>query len=113
LEFNEELAMDAIVVQTTLGSREAAEALAQSLVERQLAACVQIVGPITSIYRWKDKLEKSEEWLCLIKSRRSAHDKLKTAIRELHPYEVPEILIHPAECGSRGYLRWLQESVPD
>jgi periplasmic divalent cation tolerance protein len=104
--------MDALVVQTTLGSAEAAEALAQTLVERQLAACVQIIGPLVSIYRWKDKLEKSAEWLCLIKSRRVVLDQLEAAIRELHPYEVPEILLLPADVGNHGYLRWLQESVP-
>jgi periplasmic divalent cation tolerance protein len=104
--------MDALVVQTTLGSREAAETLAQTLVERQLAACVQIIGPIASIYRWRDKLENSTEWLCLIKSRQVVLDKLEAAIQELHPYEVPEILVLPADVGNHGYLRWLQESVP-
>lgn len=104
--------MDALVVQTTLASAEAAETLAQTLVERQLAACVQIIGPLTSIYRWQEKLEKSTEWLCLIKSRRVVLDQLEAAIRELHPYEVPEILLLPADVGSLGYLRWLQDSVP-
>lgn len=102
---------NAIVVLTTSGSRAEAETLAAALVERQLAACVQIVGPIQSVYRWQGAVEKSEEFLCLIKAQQSHYAALEAAIRELHAYEVPEILALPVTCGSADYLNWLTASL--
>ena len=92
---------------TTTGSRDDADRLARALVERRLAGCVQVVGPISSTYWWQGELETAEEYLCLVKSSRDAYPALEAAIRELHPYDVPEILAHAVVAGSQGYLDWL------
>ena len=97
-----------IQVTTTADKRADAERIARSLVEMRLAACVQIVGPITSIYRWKGKIETAGEWLCLIKSREENYGAVEQAIRSLHPYETPEIIAVPVTAGSRDYLDWLR-----
>jgi periplasmic divalent cation tolerance protein len=92
---------------TTTATREDAERIARALVETKLAACVQIVGPITSIYRWQGNVETTQEWQCWAKSRRDLWSAVERAIRGLHPYEVPEILAMPIETGSADYLKWL------
>ena len=102
---------DYIQVVTTTERKEDAESIARSLVERRLAACVQVVGPITSTYRWEGKIETSQEWQCWVKSRRQRYEEIEDAIRRLHPYEVPEILAVPILAGSRSYLTWLHEEV--
>ena len=81
------------------------------MVEQRLAACVQIVGPITSTYRWQGKVETTEEWLCVIKSRGALYEALEQAIRGVHPYEEPEILAMPITEGSQSYLHWLDENL--
>jgi periplasmic divalent cation tolerance protein len=100
-----------IQVMTTTNKREDADRIAQALVERRLAACVQILGPMTSIYRWKGKIETAGEWLCLIKSRKECYGAIEKAIRSLHPYETPEIIAMPITAGSRDYLDWLKGEV--
>jgi len=97
-----------IQVVTTTDKKEDAEKIALSLVERKLAACVQIVGPITSIYRWKGNIETAEEWQCVIKSRKDLYEEIETAIKAIHPYEVPEIIAVPIVAGSGDYLEWLR-----
>jgi periplasmic divalent cation tolerance protein len=97
-----------IQVTTTTERREDAERIARALVEKRLAACVQIAGPLTSIYRWKGKIETAAEWLCLIKSREENYGAIEQAIRSLHPYETPEIMAVPVIAGSRDYLDWLR-----
>lgn len=97
-----------IQVTTTTEKKEDAERIARALVETRLAACVQIVGPISSIYRWKGKIESAGEWLCLIKSREAYYGAVERKIRSLHPYETPEIIAVPVTAGSRDYLEWLQ-----
>ncbi|MCC6167063.1 MAG: divalent-cation tolerance protein CutA [Caldilineaceae bacterium] len=97
----------AIQVFTTVDSEENAHAIAEALVGRQLAACVQIVGPITSIYRWQGEVETSSEWLCLIKSRADLFPALEALVTQLHPYDVPEILALPVTAASKPYLAWL------
>ena len=97
-----------IQVMTTTDKREDAERIARALVEARLAGCVQIVGPMTSIYRWKGKIETAEEWLCLVKSREELYGAIEAAIRSLHPYETPEIIALPIAAGSRDYLDWLE-----
>jgi periplasmic divalent cation tolerance protein len=104
---------DAIQVVTTTASQEEAERIAQALVTRRLAACVQVAGPISSTYRWKGELESSQEWLCTIKTRQSHYHLLEAAIRELHSYEVPEILAIGIVAGSRDYLDWLAAELAD
>jgi periplasmic divalent cation tolerance protein len=97
-----------IQVTTTTDKREDAERIARSLVETRLAGCVQIVGPVMSIYRWKGRIETAGEWLCLIKSREDRYGAIEEAIRSLHPYETPEIIALPITAGSRDYLDWLR-----
>lgn len=103
--------MEYIQVVTTTEHREDAERIARALVEERLAACVQVVGPITSTYRWRGAVETAQEWQCWAKSRRDLYDAIEQAIGRLHPYEVPEILAVPILAGSAGYLAWLDEQV--
>jgi periplasmic divalent cation tolerance protein len=102
---------DYIQVVTTTEHREDAERIARELVEVRLAACVQIVGPVTSIYRWRGKVETAQEWQCWIKSRSGLFPQIEQAIRRLHPYEVPEILAMPVIDGSPDYLKWLGDET--
>ncbi|HVU90235.1 MAG TPA: divalent-cation tolerance protein CutA [Pirellulales bacterium] len=99
---------DALQVVTTTETKADAERIAAALVERRLAACVQIVGPITSTFRWEGKIQTSEEWLCIVKTRRPLYVLVEEAIRELHPYQVPEILATAVVAGSQTYLDWLR-----
>lgn len=100
-----------IQVMTATDKREDAERIARSLVEMRLAGCVQIVGPVTSIYRWKGRIETAGEWLCLIKSREDLYGAIEQAIRSIHPYETPEIIASPVTAGSRDYLDWLRSEL--
>jgi len=102
---------DPLVVLTTVESREQAESIARLLVEDALAACVQIVGPVTSIYRWQGRVETAGELLLLIKTRSGIYPDLERKIRENHPYQTPEILALPVQSGFEGYLSWLIEST--
>jgi periplasmic divalent cation tolerance protein len=104
---------DYLQVLTTTGSEEEAERISAALVERRLAACAQVIGPVSSRYRWQGKLEHEREWLCLAKTAASRYDELEAAIRELHSYEEPEIVATPIVAGSAGYLGWLGESLGD
>jgi periplasmic divalent cation tolerance protein len=106
------MASDAIQVMTTIGNQNDAQRLAEALLHRRLAACVQVVGPITSTYWWQGQIETSTEWQCLIKTRRSRYDEVERAIRELHSYTTPEILAIEIEAGSTAYLDWLANEVP-
>ena len=96
---------------TAAGSREEADRIATALVERRLAACVQIVGPVQSVYRWQGQVERSEEWLCQIKTTRQHYAAVEAAIRELHSYECPEIIATPIVAGSAAYLQWMADNV--
>jgi len=98
---------DYVQIVTTTASREDAARIAQALVGERLAACVQVLGPIASTYRWQGAIETGQEWLCLIKSRGELYGRIEEAIRRLHPYEVPEILALPVAAGSPAYLAWL------
>ena len=100
-----------IQISTTTETKEQAQKIATYLVEKKLAACVQISGPIESTYRWKDKVETSSEWLCLIKTRENLFEKIEAAIKRLHSYETPEIIAVPIIKGSREYLNWLDEET--
>lgn len=96
-----------IQVVTTAPNKSCAEKIARVLIKKRLAACVQIAGPVKSIYRWKGKIEKAGEWFCIIKTRARAFNKVEKAIREIHPYEVPEIIAIPITQLSKDYLNWL------
>jgi periplasmic divalent cation tolerance protein len=98
-------------VVTTIDSEEAAEGIAAALVERRLAACAQVLGPIASHYRWQGEVESAREWMCVAKTAASRYDELEAAIHELHPYDEPEIVAIPIVAGSPGYLDWIGASV--
>lgn len=98
-------------VLSAAGSEEEAERIAATLIERRLAACVQVLGPIASRYRWQGEIETAREWLCLAKTEASRYPQLEAAIRELHSYEEPEIVATPIVAGSDGYLAWIGKSV--
>lgn len=102
---------DCVQVLTTAGSEEEAERIAAALLERRLAACVQVAGPISSRYRWQGRLERGREWHCLVKTTLPRYEQVEAAIRELHSYEEPEIVATPILAGSPGYLAWIEESV--
>lgn len=102
---------DHVQVMTTAGSEEEAGRIASLLVERRLAACVQVVGPIVSRYRWQGAVEEEREWQCLAKTTRGAYEAVEAAIREIHSYEEPEIIATPIVAGSAGYLAWIEENV--
>ena len=102
---------DKVLVLTTAGSEMEAQKIAQALVERRLAACVNIVPRIQSVYRWEGKVEKAEEYLLLIKTSTIREEHVRAAIRELHSYELPECISIPIAGGSAEYLRWLSDSV--
>lgn len=102
---------DYIQVSTTTEKKDDAEMIAREVVERRLAACAQVVGPIGSTYWWKEKIEETQEWLCIMKSRNALYHELEKAIKGIHPYEVPEIVALPIVAGSEDYLDWLNQEV--
>lgn len=95
------------LVLSTADSLELAERLARALVDRRLAACVNIVGPLRSVYRWKGEVVDDEERLLLIKTRADRFEAVRDAIRELHGYDVPEVLSLAIDDGDDSYLAWL------
>lgn len=98
-------------VTITLPDRALADQVAARLVEERLVACAQVVGPVSSIYRWEGAIERAEEWYCHLKTTQERVPALRTRILALHPYEVPEIVVLPIVGGEPAYLRWVQESV--
>lgn len=96
-----------VSVETTCDQREVLMRIADTLVEQKLAACCQVGGPITSIYRWQGKIENSDEWFCQIKTVSDRLDDVVTEIRKLHSYDEPEITAVNITGGSAGYLDWL------
>ncbi|MEV6982597.1 divalent-cation tolerance protein CutA [Sphaerisporangium sp. NPDC051017] len=100
-----------VQVQVAVDDRATAAALARSAVEARLAACAQIVGPMTSVYRWKGEIEAAEEFLLLVKTTRERSGELTEHIRRGHPYETPEIIALPIEGGLGAYLRWIGEET--
>src|SRR6266566_7900571 len=97
---------DKRIVLTTAGSKDQAQNIARSLLDGHLAACVNIVGPIESVFRWEGEVQSSAEYLLIIKTMASALDAVETAIKELHSYETPEFVVLNIEAGSRQYLEW-------
>ena len=102
---------DKKIVLTTCGSAEEAQRIAHELVDRRLAACVNIVPQIASVYRWQGKVETATEWLLVIKSTAPAFESLRETIQELHSYELPECIAIPIEAGGSAYLDWIAASV--
>ena len=96
-----------LLVFTTMPDKPAAEKLAHQLLDQRLAACVNILGEMTSIYHWRGSIQKGEEYALLIKTTESSYDKLQTTICSLHPYELPEIIATPITQGLPDYLDWI------
>jgi len=102
-----------VVVFVTVGSADEGERISRALVESRLAACVNRVKSVQSIYRWQGKIESNEEELLIVKSRRDLFERLKEKIQQLHSYSVPEIIALPILAGSESYLHWLEEELSD
>lgn len=103
--------MSALLVLTNLPDRAAAEALAAQLVQQRVAACVNILAPCRSVYRWQGEVQHEEEHPMLIKTTLEQYPALEQAIRAGHPYELPEIVAVPIERGLPEYLRWIAEET--
>ena len=106
------MSSDVLVVLSTL-PLDKADAIAETLVTERLAACVNLVGPVRSIYRWDGALQKDSELLAIIKTTAARYDEMATRLRALHPYEVPEILAFAVDDGSPSYLDWLRRATGD
>ena len=102
---------DKRIVLSTAGSEAEARKIAHHLIENQLAACVNIIPQIESIYRWEDKIESGREWLLLIKTTSANFAAARDAILELHSYDLPECIAIPVADGSAAYLEWIDQSV--
>jgi periplasmic divalent cation tolerance protein len=96
-----------IIVVVTAPSKQEAEKIAQHLLDKRLIACANIIGPVSSVFRWSGKTEHTEEYLMLLKSRKDLFEKLSETVKALHSYEVPEILVLPVVGGSEVSLSWL------
>jgi len=102
---------DALLVLVTVPNEETATKLAEALVGEQLAACVNVLDGVRSIYRWKGAVRARRRALCICKTTRDGFEKLRARVVELHPYEVPEVVALPIELGHTPYLAWLTASV--
>ncbi len=100
-----------VVVFSMVGSQEDAERIARTLVEERLAACVSIVPGLTSLYWWEGKISRDPEVLLIIKTSERAYERLEARLREIHPYQVPEIVALRAERVYEGYMKWLEGEV--
>ena len=99
------------LVSTSLGSEAAARQLADTLVQERLAACVQVIGPVTSSYRWEGSVETAIEWLCVAKTAEARQAAVMDRIRALHNYQLPEIVAVPIAAGDAGYLDWIRRET--
>ena len=98
---------DFVLALVTTASKKEAEEIAQTLLDKKLVACANIVGPVSSLFNWSGKREEVEEYLIFLKSHRNLTDKLAETVKALHSYEVPEIIVLPIVGGSESYLNWL------
>lgn len=103
--------MSAVIVLTNAPDRAVAEQIARALVEEKLAACVNILGACTSMYRWEGKLETADEVPVMIKTRAEIYAEVESAIKRLHPYELPEIVAVPVAQGSAEFLEWINAAT--
>jgi len=99
------------LILSTASSKDEAQDIARALVERRLVACVNILGPVDSIYRWKGQVEESQEFLMLIKTQADRFESVREAIRGLTSYDTPEVIQIPIEDGLPAYLHWISESI--
>ncbi|MEN1678354.1 MAG: divalent-cation tolerance protein CutA [Planctomycetota bacterium] len=100
-----------VIVTTTTGDRAVADRIATELVDRQLAACVQVSGPIESTYRWEGRVERGSEWLCTAKTTAARFGEIERLVHDLHPYDVPELIVTPILDGSDAYLEWVRSQA--
>jgi periplasmic divalent cation tolerance protein len=100
-----------VQVSTTTEKIQDAERISKTLVQKRLAACVQIIGPVKSTYWWKQDVETGEEWLCLVKTKRSLIKKVEEMVCSLHPYDVPEFVVTSILTGSNPYMNWLNSEL--
>ncbi len=100
-----------VIVMVTTPSKQEAENIAQQLLKKQLIACANITGPVSSLFHWSGKIEKAEEYLVFMKSRKDLFEKLTETVKTLHSYEVPEIIALPIVEGSEAYLGWLESCL--
>lgn len=98
---------EVVQITTTADKREVVEKIGRSLVEKRLASCAQVLGPVKSIYHWKGRIEEAQEWLCLIKSRKELYHEIEAEILRLHPYELQEIIMTAIDGGLQGYIQWV------
>jgi periplasmic divalent cation tolerance protein len=102
---------DPIVVLVTCGTEDEAVEIAHALVEERLAACVNLISPVRSIYRWEGKIWDEKEWMLIIKTQKKRFEELEKKVKSLHSYSVPEIIALPIIEGSASYLKWLEENT--
>jgi len=102
---------ESIVVLVSCGSEEEATKIANSLVKEGLAACVNIISPVRSIYRWEGKIWDEKEWVLIIKTQKKRFEELQKKVKSLHSYSVPEVIALPIVEGSAPYLKWLEETT--
>jgi periplasmic divalent cation tolerance protein len=102
---------DKIVVLSACGTAEEAEKIARRLVEKKLAACVNVIAGARSIYHWRGEIEEATEWMMIIKSRRDLFDELRAEVERMHSYEVPEVIALTVIEGSEGYLNWMESQI--
>ena len=102
---------DKIVVFSTCASADEAERLARRLVDERLAACINVISPVRSFYRWKGVVEDSVEWVLMIKTSRSLFESLRAVLESAHSYEVPELVAIPIVDGSPNYLSWIDQEL--
>jgi periplasmic divalent cation tolerance protein len=100
-----------LVVLMTAGSREEADEIANALVAEMLAACVNVLPGVTSVYRWEREVQRDQEWLLVAKSTREVLDDLVRRVQALHSYDLPEVIALPVVGGSEAYLRWIDGEV--
>ena len=100
-----------LIILTTTGSEDESRKIAEALVERRLAACVNIVSQVHSVYRWRGEVEQADEYLLLVKTVREREEQVRATIRELHSYEIPECIAIQIEGGSAEYLKWIEDSI--
>ena len=102
---------DFIQVFITVNDRSKAKKIAETLLEKRLAGCVQVNGPLSSLYRWEGNIVEDQEWLLIIKSSKKLFPELEKEVMRIHPYEVPEILALPVSGGNEAYLKWLKKEL--
>ncbi|OFV87909.1 MAG: hypothetical protein A3J75_03140 [Acidobacteria bacterium RBG_16_68_9] len=104
---------DEIVVLVTVPSREEGERIADILVTERLAACVNVIGPVRSVYRWEGRVQRDDEHLLVIKTHITCYAAVEARVLATHPYDVPEVIALPIQAGSEAYLRWVRSETRD